>query len=379
MEYALNTVAGQSKLTLDDYPMVLEHLPMLQDLGIQTYYSPELLKSSDATEYWMHPDLRPLPTQPCERCDSLCYCIFKNHQAGDKDLLLRFAFAMMKWTMSYPRPRKPSFKLDRALPCLERHVTLLRITDPGVEPYSMTQVYFYTGLIQSWLENWESVGPSKVPFRFYSPEVWTSIEARETHVQPDLADVPESVNYNNRYTGPWPGKMVTPEENESYRAAGAVPEVPSTEVLDSHVAVFLEFADYTIHWGTTPTIYTVTGSSSHAHLITYIVVHIIQGTGKDSSLMERAREHIPVLLEHNLDTTRIVFWANFVLSRLKTTTCPRSDEEDHPIREFVRSDGVLAYEELWRVYYTKETWRSEEAKTNWVKPDKRVIEEFVLP
>ncbi|KAK3368581.1 hypothetical protein B0H63DRAFT_528942 [Podospora didyma] len=343
-----NTHNHASHIPLDH---ILEHIPALIMEDLPTlYYSADLLKSQDACQYWMLPDLRRL-TQLSQPLDpGLGFQLLPLHRDlrdGDLECLPRFAFAVVQRYLrdvnqpAFSSPRRSWF-INLAFSALEQRIMRLRATNPCVHPYSITQAYFFIQLVHAALVRLQqSTGGKLVPIqemsfpefqaltrlsptawtKYYSQKTWFSLEGRAAFVPPDLASgitLPDTVAFGSVTDLPGYDNGV----RKSYRAQGLVPELPAVEVLDFHLAILLEDAkalkrpltSHNVHKGRI---------ASHAHLLAYIYEHVIRGDGDQAAMSSRARAYLR--LSAPLYTpTRATLWINLFLLVAKSTTFPET-------------------------------------------------------
>ncbi|KAK0711958.1 hypothetical protein B0H67DRAFT_555845 [Lasiosphaeris hirsuta] len=309
------------------FQKVLEHMPELMDETLPAlYYSPDLLNvSNDSEDYWMLPDLHGLARLPRKADPGLGRQLTLKHQ-GDPDRILRFVFAVVQRYLRPDSTQRRSWFIDLGFASLEQQTMRLRTMDPSVPRYSMTQSYFYLQLVHVALL--QLLGSGKSPqfvqdlsysafkdlfhlsptvwTKFYSQKKWYSLEARAAFVPPDLKPLPDIIDL--------PSGPLESSSNETYRRQGLIPELPSLEIINFHVAVLLKQAQ------SLPATIPASSVTSHAALLHYIHTHIISPL-PIASLSARAKTHLPLLASSpTLSSTKAAFWLTHALAAARTSS-----------------------------------------------------------
>ncbi|KAK3939316.1 hypothetical protein QBC46DRAFT_263534, partial [Diplogelasinospora grovesii] len=244
----------------DDFQAVLQHMPeLLVEKLPEIHYSADLLRSRDAQNFWTLPDLHrlaELPPYPAAVDPQFGQQLTRKQLGGDPERLLRHAFAVVQRCRYDSGDQRRSWFLNLAFAALQQHTIRLRITDPSIEPYSVTQAYLYIALVHAALAHFDEyrirhmaypafkqLFPLLAPTvwtRYYSPKLWYSVEARAAFVPPDLRPLPDRIDAR-----PPPVDRAMNGNNcssEAFRRRGHVPEIPPAEVQQFHLAVTLEEA-----------------------------------------------------------------------------------------------------------------------------------------
>ena len=256
MEAHQQRLPGSSELAPEQFASVLEYMPEIQNEKLASvYFSPDLLRSRYAQDYWMLPDLHGLVELPTKPARFLGRQVAQKQQ-GDPDRLLRFAFVIVQRYLRADSTRRRSWYIDLGFAAIQQHTIRLRIQDASIPAYSVTHVYFYVQMVHVALSQLLSSGgtPEDIErmsypafrelFRitpavwtqYYSQTKWYSLECRVNFLPPDLQpSLPTRIDSIASST-------LTIPANDPYYHDGLLPEIPSTEILNFHLAVLLEDA-----------------------------------------------------------------------------------------------------------------------------------------
>ena len=320
------------------FACILEHMPELLNQKLpSSYFSSDLLGSKYPEQYWVLPDLQALTELPQIPTPRPGQPITLKSQ-GDLDRPLRFAFAVVQRYLRKDSTRRRSWFIDLAFAAFQQQTIRLRIQDPSIPVYSVTHIYFYVQIVHIALsqllnagtlhENIERMSypafkdlfqiPPTIWMLYYSQSKWYSLEARVTFLPPDLrAGLPNRID-------DLPTAKLTIPPNDTYHSRGLLPELPSTDALNFHLAILLEDAK------ALPSLLSPSQVTSHAALLSYIHTHIIAPRRFHSSLSYVAT-HLSLLATRSpFSSHHLTFWTIQSLLALDSTTLPATPSHPRP-------------------------------------------------
>ncbi|KAL2367997.1 hypothetical protein RJ035_003950 [Blastomyces gilchristii] len=383
---------------------LLENPDLMHGRSWDLYYSKDVLFSPAAKDGWKLPDIRPLPRYISRRVESQ-QPTTPNHEKNKAisvqyqtrlntttpEILKRFAFATLK-AMKLTNRRRAAV-INETMPVLQSQIIRLRaafLTTPSpsrsanstinIDPYSVTQAYFWIQMLHAAIESVpassgldirnitfesfrvlfpELLAEDDIWKQYYTEERWTSIKGRTCTVLPDLKPLPN------------------------------VLQAPSQSHVRQAVASTLDEK------------YSRTISLSSAAWDAVSFLHHQQQQPKQAKSQEYEKEHHHHHYDHPpspQNFTAAVFWSNIVLRAFfetdnsspfhsryissasathHTTSSQQVTLRAQFFEEFLQANPELCWEGLWRLYYSDELWRSEDARTMYVVPDRRGIPAFV--
>ncbi|KAF2398000.1 hypothetical protein EJ06DRAFT_583847 [Trichodelitschia bisporula] len=361
LRFSINRYKRQHNLPSAPPPssfnLILLHSPALTNPTLwQAYYTATTLSSPPAHLHWTTPDLAPLPTL--------------HHPSPlpqDTYRLLRFALSVAQYTLHSLHLRH--LIQTHALSALQSNTMRARAHAPSsLPPYSATQATFWIQIVHVALSSLSLSHPTLAPtlslqtftslfplpstlwMKHYTPRTWNSYGARTHVARPDRARLPSLIPPQNLdvlgdHTGLlWTGE-IPPLEELSFHAALLTDEIcPGGELRAVDIGCV----------------------SSHAEMLAAVWA-ALQG-GNAESLAARGRETVRRLRgPYVRGVTWRRFWAGQVLSNVQGAV-------GGGFEGWVRGNGHVVYEELWRAYYTPVLWESEEAREKYVRPDLKGLE-----
>lgn len=386
---------------------LLEYRDLMDDRPWAQYYTKDLLFSQEAKDAWRLPDLQPLPTQthpspkkpiPVERK--------KPQPKRNADILKRYAYAILKTAKSTNQRR--AAVINDTFPIIQRHIMRLRAQSvEDVEPYSETQAYFWTQMVHAAAQSvpegsvlditelsYESfsvlfpelLGADDAWKEYYTPEQWNSIEARMSTVLPTLKPLPNVLSM--------PGEKQVEESISSMLDERLSPDPKGSSYQG---CPGIEELLLKVQWAVKSTAEPTDESAipdTHAKLIRRIFVRLVsEAPEKNSSDVGEAWAAISHLVSEK-QVTKAAFWSQMVINAF----CGMDDRfhgeverfrgmvEDAGHQErtrnglfekFLTVNPELAWEDLWQVYYSDETWNSEDVKEMYVMPDRRALPAYI--
>ena len=400
--------------TADNFRTFLRESPdLMDDQSWAQYYTKYLLFSREARDAWRLPDLQPLstltplppkktatrpPKQPVQ----------KN---TNTDLLKRYAYAILK-TAKATNQRRAAVIAD-TFPIIQRQIMRLRAQAvEHVEPYSETHAYFWVQMLHAAVQSVpEGLVPdiTRLSFEsfsvlfpellttddvwreYYTTEQWSSVEARNRTVLPKRKPLPNVL--------PAPGKKQLEESMSSVLDEKFLVDVkdkrPSTEELFLQVCWAVKSTSEVPDEAVIP--------DTHAKLLRRIFDRLVsESPGRESSFVGEAWTAVEHLVSKKR-VTEAAFWSQMVINAFRSMDGPFHDEVIHfratvdtevrgqeeedvgnkqrtrtrLFERFLTANPELVWEELWRVYYSDETWNSEDAREMYVLPDKKAVPAYV--
>lgn len=386
--------------------------PHLMDSSLwSAYYSKQLLFSPAAKSAWRLPDLKPLPdhirfSHTDDDDDGGATRKPTDPRPAEKDHLRRFAFATLQRVKRTGARRGKVVK--EALNALQQHTMGLRARGADIDPYSETQAYFWIQLLHAAVaslgagagagagidvaglsyESFVLLFPDLMRRRdkgreawrpHYTEKAWESLQARMAVVLPGRA--------------PLPNLIVPPTERE--REMAVVREMEIRSLVQSGAAHGRSEMEMMLHEFWVIAEIQETSAASHGGVVWRIFSTLWEAkVGGSKSVGVASNELVDEDLRGRGDTilgvTEKVFWVRVVLKRFlgfeimlpagKSVTGQGEGREEISLREFRRFLGgnrELSLEDLWRPYYSEETWRSKDAKERFVPPDLKEMATFV--
>ncbi|KAK4447146.1 hypothetical protein QBC34DRAFT_468476 [Podospora aff. communis PSN243] len=350
------------------FPNILNHMPELTDEKLPlSYFSSDLLGSKYSEQLWMLPDLRTLPELPqvqVTREKPTRRITLTNH--GDPERVLRFAFAVVQRYLRKDSTQRRSWFIDLGFAAFEQRTIRLRTQAASIPVYSLTHIYFYVQMVHLALSQLLTTGTSQDDidnisypvFRavsqlhpmtwtsYYSNTKWFSLEARVQFSPPDLQPLPNHLDLNLQPNTPIPA-------NDAYRTAGHIPELPSLEILNFHLAVLLSAAQ------SLPSPLPPSSVTSHPALLSYLHTHIISPSkSRSPSESSKSITHHLTLLSQSTPYSlpHLTFWTSQSLSALSSTSLPDRNHLYLPIHPPLHSlpwkpSGVDPATDRWTRYH----------------------------
>ncbi|PGH03361.1 hypothetical protein GX51_04092 [Blastomyces parvus] len=266
--------------------------------------------------------------------------------------------------------------------------------------------------------------------QYYTEKRWTSIEGRARTVLPDLKPLPnvlqppsqshvqqavastldEKYSYSSSSTSLYSYGRPSVEElflevrwavKEAREYGGSYSTLPNTHAMLIY-RIFTRMLDTEIqHSNGDDKWRRKTASLSSAAWDAVSFLHHHQQPKQDHHQEKYEKEH-----DHHHDHhpqspqnfTAAVFWSNIILlafletdnsspfhakynssvhSAQHTTSSQQVTLRARFFEEFLHANPELCWEGLWRLYYSDEVWRSEDARAMYVVPDRREIPAFV--
>ncbi|KAK0639515.1 hypothetical protein B0T16DRAFT_463180 [Cercophora newfieldiana] len=326
MDSYADLLSGRRTCPPTHFALVLEHMPELRDEKLpSSYFSSDMLGSKYPEKFWMLPDLRALtepPQKPTKRITLAAQ--------GDPERLLRFAFAVVQRYLRKDSKRRRSWFIDLGFATLEQQTIRLRIQDPSIPAYSLTQIYFYVQMVHLALSQLQTNGTAQdgvqhmsypvfrdlfqlsptLWTKYYSHTKWFSLEARVNFLPPDLqSSLPNSLDN-------LPLKNRTIPPNDPYHARGLLPELPSLDILNFHLAVLLEDVK------SLPNPLPASSVTSHPALLSYIHTHILSPR-RFHSTPSYITPHLTLLSKSTpYPLHHLTFWTTQSLHALHSTRLP---------------------------------------------------------
>ena len=344
MEAHQQRLPGSSELAPEQFASVLEYMPEIQNEKLAAvYFSPDLLRSRYAQDYWMLPDLHGLVELPTKPTRFLGRQVAQKQQ-GDPDRLLRFAFVIVQRYLRADSTRRRSWYIDLGFAAIQQQTIRLRTQDASIPAYSVTHIYFYVQMVHVALSQLLSSGgtPEDIErmsypaFRelfgitptvwtqYYSQAKWYSLECRVNFLSPDLQpSLPTRIDIitTSNFTVP---------ANDPYYHDGLLPEIPSTEILNFHLAILLEDAK------SLPAAAAIPASSvtTHAALLKYIHNNLIRPPpAANATAPAKLTHHLSSLLKSSSPNNNknnkkynnprhLTFWITTCLLAARSTAFP---------------------------------------------------------
>ncbi|KAG5803687.1 hypothetical protein H9Q74_007234 [Fusarium xylarioides] len=338
----------------------------------RAYYSKDLLFSPLARANYSLPDLQPLPT-----IKQVTFTPLQEKVVDDVDRLPRFAFSVVQKTLSSKLRRGGVVK--QALEALQSSTMRLRASDSSVPPYSETQAYFWIQIIHAYtrsleVETSESQFTTYESFKslfyikgdeweeYYSQSTWDSIAARMTFVNPDKKPLPNIFNLPSQARKDLAvSQMINATNNRSTNT-----HLPPSEDLDFLAAILIDEAKLISE--------SELNVASHASLITFLFNRLTEKTKSNMTSTKRGDASLASSTALELakwtGLTQAMFWVQQIQIAL-------AGRKEMSFEEFIKSNSVLAFEELPFVYYSPQLWGSVEARDGYVMPDRRGLSSIV--
>ncbi|EEQ84714.2 uncharacterized protein BDCG_07983 [Blastomyces dermatitidis ER-3] len=308
----------------------------------------------------------------------------------------------------------------------------------NIDPYSVTQAYFWIQMLHAAIESVpassgldirnitfesfrvlfpELLAEDDIWKQYYTEERWTSIKGRTCTVLPDLKPLPnvlqapsqshvrqavastldEKYSYSSFSTSLYSYGRPSVEElflevrwavREARECGSSYSAIPSTHAMLIY-RIFTRMLDRR----------TISLSSAAWDAVSFL--HHQQQQPKQAKSQEYEKEHHHHHYDHPpspQNFTAAVFWSNIVLRAFfetdnsspfhsryissasathHTTSSQQVTLRAQFFEEFLQANPELCWEGLWRLYYSDELWRSEDARTMYVVPDRRGIPAFV--
>ncbi|KAK2801901.1 hypothetical protein FQN51_005050 [Onygenales sp. PD_10] len=323
------------------------------------------------------------------------------------EVLRRFAYNILREAKTTNRRRAAI--INETFPTIQSHLMRLRAQSPQTaEPYSMTHAYFWVQMLHAAIESlpagsglditklsfdsFRILYPDLLPGddvwkEFYSVTKWHSVPGRMNVAVPDLKPLPNVLEQpdQNQAEG---SAMSTLGEKPTHR--DSTPSRPTTEELFFKVRCAIkESSDsYTL--------------AAHALMIRNGFDELLntdpESRGRGTSYASAAWYTVSFPADKKA-FTKLVFWTQLVLGAYSTMDSSfhqaaaeirryeqgdnnnnnyNSSKRNELFSRFLDSRPELCWEELWRVYFTEETWRrSVDSPRPYILPDRRGIPVYV--
>ncbi|KXJ90989.1 hypothetical protein Micbo1qcDRAFT_205019 [Microdochium bolleyi] len=402
-----------------------------------TYYSKDLLFSPAAREEWHLPDLAPLPSinirQSRTKGDSLDFLAGRQPtsaaavkvDSNTSDRLIEYAFEVIRKCII--RNLRRGALVEQALNCLQRTTMELRATDSSVPAYSETQAYFWVQIVHAALKSLEhrhdgdgsdntnsSVSPSgqasfhtnsdgagtlsnlafatfktlygldgdKTWRLYYTPRTWEQVSARMQFVPPDIKALPNIISAEDEAVAEARSQAI---QTATEQAVMGEERLPGREVLAFLAdCVTREAAEYsqTAAMAMGAEHVTTGRVQTHAELLWHLYSKLSavnpsanknHNDAGETPLLFTSSSQAATILEgfvlrkHN-SLTEKSFWLRQLMAAATSSTTPPPSFE-----RLIRAQPQLAFERLPFVYYSPELWRSAEARSGFVPPDRRAL------
>jgi len=374
----------------DDFQRVLLSSPdLMNDKLWEAYYHRSILFSQSAKVHWRSPNLQPLPTyQPRQHTLNTSN---PEDSTNDQCRLMRFGFNVVQKYITSTNIRR-GWLVKQALASLQSMTMRRRAKDQSIPPYSETQAYFWVQLVHAALASVyqpEAAGNTRAGFssklavpctdfdsfrvlfeldptawqKYYSTDVWGSMEARISFVNPDL--------------GPLPNVIKVPNSNNLERAMsirldrlvlGIAAELPPVEDLMVTATILVEDAKLMVGGHTAPD-----ETTSHGQLLFKLYRQFstpLNGDTEESLTDLAAKASCNLYEPYVTNYTIKVFWIQQVLAgcvRKPTITAQSSTSFEN----FILTNLFMVYEGLPLCYYTPELLYSYEASNSFLPPNRR--------
>lgn len=384
--------------------------PHLMDSGLwSAYYSKDIMFSPDAKANWRLPDLKPLPDHvrlahgsegPTGKKDD-------GPLPEEKDRLQRFAFATLQRVKATGERRGKVIK--ESLGALQRHTMSLRAKGVDVEPYSETKAYFWIQILHAGVDNLgggvgrRGIDITNMYFEsfvllfpdlmrhqdkgreiwrtYYTEKAWESVEARMGFLLPTLKPLPN---------------IITPP-TESEQEAAITREIEIRSLVQNGIAKKLSETELMLQeFWVISEVKEVSGpAATHGGMLWRILSALWKARTTGSvSLGVASNELVGVDLrgrgDRSLGVTEKMFWIRVILGRFlrfEIIPLPKEISKDNEeiykesqlrdIQRFLGENRELSFEDLWKEYYSEETWHSGDAKVVFVLPDLKEMEKYV--
>ncbi|KAK2808883.1 hypothetical protein FQN50_004359 [Emmonsiellopsis sp. PD_5] len=318
------------------------------------------------------------------------------------EILRRFAYTILREAKTTNRRRAAI--IDETFPSIQSHIMRLRAQSPQTaEPYSMTQAYFWVQMLHAIIESLAPAGSgldiTKLSFdsfrilypdllpgddawkEFYSAETWNGVQGRMSVAVPDLKPLPNIVEQPDQTRIEDAAMSTLGEKWVNIPAHGSR---PTTEDLLFKVRCAIkDSSDY-------PSL------THHTRMIHHAFDELLntppESRARGTSYASAAWYKVSFPPDKKA-FTNIVFWSQLVLAAYSTMDqsfhhaaaeirheqCSYdSPKRNELFARFLESRPELCWEELWRLYFTEETWRrSVDFPSPYILPDRRGIPVYV--
>ncbi|KAK2763350.1 hypothetical protein FQN54_009986 [Arachnomyces sp. PD_36] len=386
---------------------LVEYPDLMDGKSWMPHYTKDHLFGSSARENWRLPDLEPLP-QFIAQSKKEHTKETTDDANNTADLLRRSAYIILKTAWSTNQRR--ATVINEMFPAIEKRIMRLRAQSPcSVEPFSQTQAYFWVQMVHAAVQSLppdsglditrltfesfmvlfpELLASNDAWKEYYTPEQWYSIDARMNTVLPKIK--------------PLPNILQSPEQTRVDKAIGVALDEklsqddpstfdgrPSTEELFLRVRFIVkDTAELSPNDSNPP--------ETHAELLRRIFNRLIEidpetrGTG--ASLASAAWAAVSALVEER-EITSATFWSQMVLGafcsmdssfqaqasrfRAKEIGVEKDKARNELFSQFLTASPELCWDRLWRIYYSDEVWKSQDAKDMQMLPDRRAIPAYI--
>lgn len=387
LDLAINRYIRKNRLDqsvcIADFEKILLSSSSLMNASLwEIYYSKGLMFSEESKDYWRLPDLKSLPVLATSQT-SQKRGVSVGVTEASSDRIIRFAFTVVQKYLTSQDTRR-GFIIKHALSSLQSTTQRVRASNPTMEPYSETQVYFWIQVVHAAFASFikisekPSISSSQLSYdnfqtlynigptmwrEHYSTKLWNSIEARIAFYTPDLKPLPNFIK--TKSTG---FAHIHFNGDAEQNLPPSCPELPSAESLAFLTSLINDEARTIPH----PIPSKIT---NHAHLLMLLYEHLATFKLKEShgNVSQNKSTIIDQLSGyHTKSTTYITFWYEIVM---KAASKMKQDEKlcHNSFDGFLRSNQHLAYENLPFCYYSQELWNSLEAKNTFIAPDRRSL------
>lgn len=378
-----------------DFPKFLLSYPHLMNSQLwSAYYTKDTLFSSAAKSAWLLPDLKPLPTYIKS---TVVTSEIKGNRAtssgiSDTERLQRFAFTVLKRVKATNQRRGKVIK--DSLSALQTYIIHQRSKGINLEAYSETKAYFWVQILHSSIDSlggdrgiditafsfpsFRLLFPDLLRNRdkgrevwrsYYTGESWESIEARMGLVLPTLK--------------PLPNVIVPPLEKEreialkrelEVRTANREDILSDVEMMLYESWVICEIREASERGP----------PGTHAGFLWRVFSAIWDAKREKSNVGDASNRILTTDFTdefgRKLGFTKKAFWVRVVLKRFlesEATATGAGDVQEGNLeglcladfQRFLAKNKDLALKDMWKGYYSEETWHSEDAATKFVPPD----------